>query len=41
MNSVELLRRHKATLDKLADEMGKGSSVGECIAVIENSFVPL
>lgn len=39
LNVVSLLRRHSTVHDKLADAMGRGLSVGACIAVIEEELV--
>ena len=35
LNTVALLRQHAATHSALADAMARGSSVAECIQVIE------
>lgn len=35
LNVVTLLRRHEDVQSKLADAMGRGASVGECVRVVE------
>lgn len=37
LNVVEMLRRHRRTHQRLTDAMAQGKSIGECIAVIEDS----
>lgn len=38
LNTVEMLRRHEASQDALANAMLEGRSVGECIAILEDSL---
>ncbi|XP_004494650.1 uncharacterized protein [Cicer arietinum] len=38
LNTILLLRRHETARAKLAEAMSKGSSIGSCIDIIENSI---
>lgn len=38
LNVVTLLRRHEKTQDALAQAMSEGSSVGECIGIVEKQL---
>lgn len=37
LNVVAILREHKKTVQKLAEAMSEGQSIGNCIAVIERN----
>jgi hypothetical protein len=38
LNTISMLRRHKTAHEELAAAMGRGASVGECIAVLESKL---
>jgi hypothetical protein len=38
LNTISMLRRHSQTHEKLAAAMDSGSSVGQCIGIIEDGL---